>query len=153
MISSSQYTAGAVCLPQQLALVNSSCPIILIYDDTDKSLPLSLLESAYGGTSNLVPLSQLKARWYGNTTGRHVNNEAQAVQAKVGNMHQKLWLWALPMQLVVYLDIDTLVLRNLDSLLKLNVTESRIGACTCRSRFKERFFNSGVSTSRSELQL
>ena len=154
-ITGARYATAASCLPQMLRNVGSRCPLLLIYNDADTELPLSRLKQAYG-KGQMVPLSHLKAHYY--EWSRSLR-QAQApasgrrlfsTHAEMLNTHLKLWVWALPTEYrVVYLDIDIIILRNIDAL--LNVVPPTLpdgypglGAVTCKSKYGERFFNSGI---------
>ena len=133
--------------------VGSLCPLLLIYNDADTALPMSQLEQAYGA-NQMLPLSLLKARYKWQpprsraqvpAAGRRLFSSSEAYKT-----HLKLWLWALPTtHRVVYLDLDILILRNIDALLDvvpptLPDGSPGLGAVTCKTRFGERFFNSGI---------
>ena len=158
LLTGARYAAPAGCLPAQLRLVRAACPIYLVFDDEDETLQLPLLRAAYG-RDRLVPLSTLKARyerhrqqrWAGVATGRRLFEPAMA-----HNTHQKLWLWALPFKKVVFIDIDTLILGNVDSLLSVappqfmlakhsKTVMPSIGSVSCWSGGSgDMYFNSGV---------
>ena len=151
LLTGERYAAPAACLPAQLRAVNSTCPLLLVYNDADPSLPLPLLEEAYG-REWLMPLSHLKvrherhgrARLIGGAPGRRLFAGAEA-----HNTYLKIWLWALSLPgRAVFLDIDILLLRNVDGLLEImgNVSKDAkdFGAITCKSKFGERYFNSGI---------
>ena len=156
LLTGVRYAAAAACLPKQLRFVNSTCPLLLVYNDADSSLPLPMLRDAYGA-HRMLPLRRLKARY--NRT-RHARHEAPPVSgagrrlfataAEAANTHQKLWLWALPIKgRAVFLDIDILLFRNIDALLEIAPTPQTdgrpgLGAVTCKSKYGERYFNSGV---------
>jgi hypothetical protein len=101
-------------------------------------LPLSLLKARYKWPPPR-PRAQVPA------AGRRLFSSSEAY-----NTHLKLWLWALPTtHRVVYLDIDILILRNIDALLDvvpptLPDGSPGLGAVTCKSKYGERFFNSGI---------
>lgn len=154
LLSGERYTHAAACLPRQLQLVHSRCPLLLVYDDTDVSLPLALLEEAYGA-DNMLAVSQLKARYtrLEARNGDHASAAGRrlfATQADVANTHLKLWLWALPVQRAVFVDVDILILRNIDSLLEgrgpamMEDGSPGLSAVTCKTRFGSRYFNSGL---------
>lgn len=152
LVTGSRYAVAAACLPRQMQMVDSACPILLVYDDADDLLPVSLLRSSYG-EKNMIPLSHLKRRYsnWHNTMSIDsgvMNRRRLYGTTETHNTHQKLWLWALPMKTAVFLDIDMLVLRNIDSLLDVRFNESAIrdevGAVTCKSKYGDRYFNSGL---------
>ena len=103
LLSGKRYAAAAACLPHQLRRVGALvCPILLVYNDTDPSLPIRMLTSAYG-KEHMVPLSQLHERFEqfrverqhktfsGPAHGRRLFDASE-----VQNTHHKLWLWAIP---------------------------------------------------------
>jgi len=153
LVTGARYATAASCLPQMLRNVGSLCPLLLIYNDADTALPMSQLEQAYGA-NQMLPLSLLKARYKWQpprsraqvpAAGRRLFSSSEAYKT-----HLKLWLWALPTtHRVVYLDLDILILRNIDALLDvvpptLPDGSPGLGAVTCKTRFGERFFNSGI---------
>lgn len=154
LLTGPRYAAAAACLPHQLRRVGALiCPILLVYNDADTLLPLDMLTSAYG-SEHMVPLSRLQERF----------NQFRATQSKVTpirgrrlfdgsevqNTHLKLWLWAMPeRQRLVFLDIDTLILRNISELLTVEPaqhaeSQEGIASITCKSKYGSRFFNSGL---------
>ena len=158
LLTGARYAAAAACLPAQLRYVHAVCPIILVYDDNDVTLPLQLLEAAFGRT-RLVPLSKLKGRYaqYGQGQQTAVPAGRRLFSSReVENTHQKLWLWALPVKKAVFIDIDTLLLGNVDSLLQVTPPSFKarkrddhqlpsIGAVSCYGAIrKDAFFNTGV---------
>lgn len=167
LLTGSRYAAPAACLPAQLRAVNSICRPLLVYNDADSSLPLPMLRDAFGA-SHMLPLGQLRARynhtWHRREAGHKARAQAVAKAdglpphgrrlfangAEAANTHLKLWLWALPLAgRAVFLDIDIVILHNIDELLRI-VPQPRaengpaIGAVTCKSKYGERYFNSGV---------
>ena len=144
-----------MCLRHQLELVNSSCPMILVYNDK-APLPLKQLEDTFG-RQHLLPLSHLVDRYhlYDSEHTKHLKKANSSLSGRrlfegsagVANTHQKLWLWALPIPRAVFLDIDMLVLRNIDSLFAVSLPKSTIpgiATTTCKSKYGSRFFNSGL---------
>lgn len=134
---------------------------MLVYDDLDPLLPIEILQDAYG-VKNLISLSHLKhrfARWQNATQELHGADVGRRLyeSMETHNTHQKLWLWALPLQRAVFLDIDMLVLQNVDSLLTINMNETAskdtVGAVTCKSKYGERFFNSGLLVFRPSFRM
>lgn len=166
LLTGQRYADAAMCLPYQLQHVQAKCPILLVYNDADTTLPLPLLKRSYSG--HLLPLSRLKARFAKRQAALNDGSNATAVGAAAAattaaaasseadggrrlfaasemiNTHLKLWLWALPVQRAVFLDIDILVLRNVDELLQMRLPPGDVGAVTCKSKYGERFFNSGL---------
>ena len=67
----------------------------------------------------------------------------------------KLWVWAVPdVDAAVFLDTD-LLLRPLDSLLSRAIeltTKQGVSGCSCKSRYGDRFFNTGVFLYRPSLE-
>jgi hypothetical protein len=157
VLANYRYLRAAKCLPAQLQSVGAACPIHIIYNDADHLLQQALpsLEGAYG-SRKVLPLSRLKARYYEHTlrnatpskVGRRLFDRGE-----VSNTHLKLWLWALPMAHAIFLDIDILVLRNINELLHINPPADGIGAVTCKSKYGERYFNSGLIVLRPSLRM
>ena len=143
----------------------------------DGLLPLSSLKARYrdhfakpssagnGGSSNhnggpSFLLAWQRQAWGHNATSDDATSDASDTSSSgrrlfqhetgVGNTHQKLWLWALPVQRAVFLDIDMLVRSNVDSLLSMELPSGgpgggpKVGAVTCKSRYGNRFFNTGL---------
>ena len=147
LLANERYSAAAICLPMQLRRVHAACPLLLIYNDADASLigELPRLLSSFGA-SNVLPLSKLKAR-YARSRRRNAPSKRRLFDGGRGlsNTHLKLWLWALPVKRAVFLDIDILVLRNVDELLRIGPeAPNDIGSVTCKSKFGDRFFNTGM---------
>lgn len=163
LITGAHYAAPAACLPVQLQRVNAACRLILVYDDEDATLPMPMLEAAYG-KEQLVRLSSLKARYRRNRqdlgaavgSGRRLLTRVEST-----NTHQKLWLWALPVNKAVFLDIDILLLGNVDSLLSIEpmsfktskkaIPRPSLAAASCSK--KNLYFNSGVFVFRPSLAM
>lgn len=147
----------AACLPHQLRQVGSACAsMLLVYDDNDTTLPLPLLEKAYG-VNHMVPFTRLKRR-YTHYLQANVSNKTARATAAAGrrladnpldkkdtsvassvawqqwqeNGFIKLWLWALPVQRAVYFDIDVVFIRNVDFLLSV---DAALAATTCARPF------------------
>ena len=150
LLTGSRYAGPAACLPHQLRQVGALiCPIVLVYNDADTSLPLPLLESIYG-VNHMVPLSRLRerhARYRASLKpalpvhGRRLFTSSQEAL----NTHLKLWLWALDgMRHAVFIDIDILVQRSISDLLSVAPRKGAIASVTCKSKYGERFFNSGL---------
>ena len=162
LVANERYAAPAICLHRQLRIVHTACPVTLVYNDRVQ-LPLAQLASTYGA-SNLVPLSVLIKRYRDfarppsstpATTGRRLFDGHH----EVSNTHLKLWLWALPVARAVFVDIDVLVLRNVDSLVETELPAAParggipgIGAVTCKSKYGSRYFNSGLLVFAPSLQ-
>ena len=154
LLTGAKYAAPAACLPRQLRQVGSTCPIILVYDDDDASLPLPMLHEAFNASSGdrMMPLSTLKAR-YANAFNNHGLSGPAASPSDVivgrrlytsvekSNLLLKLWLWALPMQRAVFLDIDVVLVRNVDSLL---AAQGTLAAVFCEQQLSGIFYNTGV---------
>ena len=68
----------------------------------------------------------------------------------------KLWAWAVPdVDAAVFLHTDLLLLRPLDSLLSRAIeltTKQGVSGCSCKSRYGDRFFNTGVFLYRPSLE-
>ena len=165
LITGARYAAAAACLPRQLAMVGSACNMSLVYDDTDAAMPVSMLQKAYG-SDNMFAISALKARYFEWLNGTKTKTDTHPHQhAKHGrrlyegqethNTHDKLWIFALPMKLAVFLDIDMLILREVDSLLSMEeqIPPDGIGACTCKSKYGARYFNSGLLVFRPSFKM
>lgn len=160
LLTGARYSSAATCLPQMLRDVGTICPLLLVYNDADASLPLARLEAAYG-TDKMLPLSRLKARYSRarshahrqppTANGHAIEGRRLFSSSEAFNTHLKLWLWALPTpHRVVFLDVDILILRsNVSSLLDVAPPVQRdgspgLGAVTCKSKYGERYFNSGI---------
>ena len=138
VVSGSKYAAAAACLPRQLQQVKSVCPrMLLVYDDRDTELPMALLTWAYGA-DRMLPLTELQARYQAGraaSTGRRLY-----ASSEVSRLFVKLWIWALPLQRVVFLDADVVLVRNVDELLRVN---ARLAADYC-VHCTGTFYNTGV---------
>ena len=146
LLSSSRFLPGALCLPRQMARVQSVCPLYLVLDDgtwasmsrTERS---GLLE-AYGGRKHIFMLSTLLSE-----AGYPPSSLASAAAipvvtplfgsdkrssppvppstswselVRIAAQTLKLWLYALPasrFRRVAFLDLDMLITRNVDALL------------------------------------
>ena len=167
LLAGRSYLQSALCLPHQLRELGSACPIALVYDDTDSGeyVGVDVLAAAYGGASQLYPLSALRARhaaWrdrtYAGAPAEQMSGPTQGHGAPATHgarpaaapwrPNLKLWAWALPgFASAVFLDTDVLLLRNVDHLLSLSLEltpRRQLAAATCKSRFGDRFFNTGV---------
>ena len=63
--------------------------------------------------------------------------------AGVAATSAKLWLWALPLELVAFMDVDVFVAKDIDELL-LQGLDSAFGAVSSCSTSKSRWINGGV---------
>ena len=151
LLSGERYASAASCLPKQLAQMNSSCPLLLVFNDKDSSIPLDKLRSAYSGRHSMLPLSTLTMRHPAHEQStRSSGRMLLSTSREATTTHLKIWLWALRLPgRAVFLDLDILLVRNVDELLRIQ-PENRangapgIGAVTCKSKYGDRFFNSGI---------
>ena len=135
-LSSEAYVHAALCLKEQLRLVRSVCPLLLVVEDSALSIDArQLLAAAYG--DHLLPLRSLTSRarpiidrvrqrvslggrkpWLAGKLTRPVDDAGTAVSHDWGVQSlQKVWLWALPPERfsrLVFLDLDIHVRANLD---------------------------------------
>jgi hypothetical protein len=138
VLSRERFVPAALCWHAQMRRVGSRCPLLLIWDDQSGSLARSSasvghLEEVFGRNSLMAMSSLISsagfARQRGATrprkatrsyrqvalTGRRLldrGREARAASAL------RYWAWALPFQRVCYMDLDLLVRRNVDELLR-----------------------------------
>ncbi len=174
LLAGRSYLQSALCLPHQLRALGSACPIALVYDDTDSGeyVGVDVLAAAYGGASQLYPLSALRARhaaWrdrtYAGAPAEQMSGPANGHSGPATHgarpaaarwqPNLKLWAWALPgVASAVFLDTDVLLLHNVDHLLSFSLEltpRQQRAAATCKSRFGDRFFNTGVFAFRPSL--
>ena len=166
LLTGARYAAPAACLPHQLRRVGALvCPVLLVYNDSDPLLPLPLLEAAYG-LNHMLPLSRLHTRVATYSASQRANESQHATHGRrlfsgneMKNTHLKLWLWALiEYERLVFLDIDIVILRNVSDLLTIQPSpmpdgQRGIAATTCKSKYENRYFNSGIVVFSPSLQV
>lgn len=165
-VSGAQYITAAMCLHRSLRSAGASCPFTLVHDDAQPHAALnqSVLRKLRNGllgnglsnaTANLLPLTSLfgalgptaSARAY---FGAGARKSGAPIGTSAHSMTQylKLWMWALPYDRVVLMDLDVLPLVNLDPLLQLPSllagTESPLWLAAVRTNCKVHSFNSGL---------
>ena len=131
LVSNESYVPGALCLVRAMRKLGGTCPFLLLLDDLPappgahvalSAASTSSLAQAYGGRTQLLPLSALQARLVAHTHNASGAGHRRRLRTLhptgwVQNTHRKLLLWALPgFSKVVFLDIDILIVANVDRL-------------------------------------
>lgn len=135
------------CMHERLLTAGSACPLLVIaHGSALMADPMKALH-ALVGQSNVIPSSKLLARQVPNATvpvsGRRLYTDARAFFA--GTMILKLHLWGLIMYTrLAFLDLDTVIMNNLDSLLTLPISYQSIAAVPTKVCKRINAFNSGV---------
>ena len=153
-VSNESYVPGALCLVRAMRKLGGTCPFLLLLDDLPappgahvalSAASTSSLAQAYGGRTQLLPLSALQARLVAHTHNASGAGHRRRLRTLhptgwVQNTHRKLLLWALPgFSKVVFLDIDILIVANVDALLR----EAPFAAAAALP-YATSLFNSGV---------
>ena len=159
LLTGNRYAGPAACLPHQLRAVHSTLSIFLVFDDSDSTLPVKLLEREYGA-AQMVPLTRLRQRYtavFGSSlatqpqrpTGFAESRRRLYETEERAGTWLKLWIWALPeTRQFIFIDVDSLILQNVDELAEVEVPPAGLGAVACGGRF----FNSGLMVFRPSLR-
>ena len=154
LVSNESYVPGALCLVRAMRKLGGTCPFLLLLADLPappgahvalSAASSSSLAQAYGGRTQLLPLSALQARLVAHTHNASGSGHRRRLRTLhptgwVQNTHRKLLLWALPgFSKVVFLDIDILIVANVDALLR----EAPFSAAAALP-YATSLFNSGV---------
>ena len=158
-VSGEAYIPHALCWAKQLRHLNHTCPIVIVYDDVDRSsarISMASLASLRSAATSVIPLSSLVQRaqsdpavgWHGPLPTHWVQRRARRRRLLSDGLlaSNKLWLWGLDAKRFprcLYMDTDVAILHNLDALLHLEFSEpiAAVGAAPlCQSRS----FNSGL---------
>jgi lipopolysaccharide biosynthesis glycosyltransferase len=132
LLNSESYVWPALCLRKQMDLVQSVCPLLLLYDDRAVTLSdasLTLLKAAYG-KDQIMPISTLVASYRAPKFGRRLYSD-------IRQTHAKLWIWALPparFPRVAYMDLDVLVVENIDDVLAHDMQGKLLAATACNPK-------------------
>ena len=160
VVTSDDFVVAALCLHTQLQRLGSQCPLLLLFDDRSGRLSEASMERLRStfGREQLQPLSALAAAHYSfppETTKRKRQPAPSCVRSPITHgrrlfsdirrTHEKVFIWALPYERVLYIDLDTLVLQSLDDLLTrrgdfltggdLLTGRSKLAATPCGSKF------------------
>jgi len=148
VVSRERFVPAALCWHAQMRRVGTVCPLKLIWDDRGRvsllsTESLSQLERAFGRESLIAASSLISGAGFGRSRepkGRRLLDQGREARA-AGAL--KYWAWALPFARVVYMDLDTLVLRNVDELVRWPLpANAQLAAVRCSTRSYH--FNSGV---------
>lgn len=143
-LSGESFVKAALCLRRQLTRVQTTCPLLLLYEDATISAAAHVqLEQAYG-PSSLIPISALAAN-----LARTTSFVGRRLFQSITQTLPKLWIWALPptqYPLLLYLDIDVLITENIDDVLAYKFS-TPVAAVPCpHGMWEEKAirFNAGV---------
>ena len=129
LVSGEEYARPACCLRRQLLHAGSTCPMHVVIDDRNGSgtrvgLQTTLRACGFNRTYSLTSLiSSVRST----SAPPHNSRLLQSPQpqlhgrrllhggpAGVAATSAKLWLWALPLELVAFLDVDVFVAKDID---------------------------------------
>ena len=164
MVAGDAFVAAALCMHQQMQLVRSVCPYILVYDDVRRPLSnasMQLLTESFGSEA-LFPVSGLmRAVGPLETTstidddGHSPGQAEKALKESVPSPHGrrlysdsmltlgKVWLWALPptrVPVAFHVDLDMLLLENIDDVLSTPIDGPIMGKLCSKSGFSTGIF-------------
>ena len=146
LVSGEEYARPACCLRRQLLRVGSTCPMHVVIDDRNGSGTGVGLQAALRacGFNRTYSLTSLISSVRGTSAPPHSRRLLQSPQpqlhgrrllhggpAGVAATSAKLWLWALPLELVAFLDVDVFVAKDIDELL-LQGLDGSLGAVSSR---------------------
>jgi hypothetical protein len=145
LVSGEEYAGPACCVRRQLLRVGSTCPMHVVIDDrngsgTEAGWQTALHECGFNRTYSLTSLI---ASVLSTSAPRHGRRLLHGGMAGVAATSAKLWLWALPLELVAFMDVDVFVAKDIDELL-LKGLDSAFGAVSSCSTSKSRWINGGV---------
>ena len=144
MINSDDYVGAALCLRAQMRRVGSACPLLLMYDDRSERLSGEAIVRLQGAFDRLVPISELALmvdQWHARVDSTAASRTRDNISVtrpaggrrlytSVSQTHAKVYIWALPWERVAYLDLDTLLLANIDDVLRVQLSARESLAAT-----------------------
>ena len=139
LINSDSYVGAALCLRAQLRRVRSACPLLLLFDDRLGRMSAEAVETlrnAFGTEqmTSIATLASASSAWTHEQYPRHTSRmqSGRRLYAEVSQTHAKVFVWALPFERVVYLDLDVLLLANIDDVFEVELTpRQHLAATAC----------------------
>ena len=130
LINSDSYVGAALCLYHQMRRVRSACPLLLLYDDRMGRMSaeaVATLRHKFGAErmtsiSSLAHVSSPHEQPHPRLNNHRLHG--RRLYAHVSQTHAKVYVWALPYERVIYLDLDVLLLANIDDVFRVELEAS-----------------------------
>jgi hypothetical protein len=171
MINSDDYVGTALCLRAQMRRVGSACPLLLmygtLYDDRSERLSGEAIVRLQGAFDRLVPISELALmvdQWHARVDSTAASRTRDNISVtrpaggrrlytSVSQTHAKVYIWALPWERVAYLDLDTLLLANIDDVLRVQLSaRESLAATNCTGVGGASYFVAGFMVLRPNVK-